>query len=68
MDGLALLGLILIVYAVFVAVLTIKKPESVWKMGKIQFFIKTLGDRGTDVLFYVFAAVALGFGIWLLVG
>jgi len=67
MDGLALLGLILILYAVVVVVLAVRKPESIWKMGKIQLFIKMLGDKGTVALFYVIAAVALGFGVWLLV-
>ena len=67
MNGLALLGLILILYAVVVVVLAIKKPKSIWEMGKIKMFIKLLGDKGTVVMFYVIAAVALGFGIWLLV-
>ena len=67
MNGLALLGLILILYAVVVVVLAIKKPKAIWEMGKIKMFIKLLGDKGTVIMFYVIAAVALGFGIWLLV-
>ncbi|MBN1685043.1 MAG: hypothetical protein JW852_00230 [Spirochaetales bacterium] len=67
MNGLALLGLLLILYAVVVVVLAVKKPKPIWEMGKIQMFIKLLGDRGTVILFYVLAAIALGFGIWLLV-
>lgn len=67
MNGLALLGLFLILYSVIVVVLAIKKPKSIWEMGKIKFFIKLLGDKGTVIMFYVIAAVALGFGIWLLV-
>jgi hypothetical protein len=67
MNGLALLGLFLILYAILVVVLAIKKPKSIWEMGKIKFFIKLLGDKGTVIMFYVIAAVALGFGIWLLV-
>ena len=67
MNGLALLGLFLILYSVVVVVITIKKPKSIWEMGKIKFFIKLLGDKGTVIFFYVFAAVALGCGIWLLV-
>lgn len=67
MNGLALLGLILILYAVLVVVLAVKKPKSIWEMGKVKLFIKLLGDKGTVVFFYVIAAVALGFGIWLLV-
>lgn len=67
MNGLALLGLFLILYAVLVVVLAIKKPKSIWEMGKIKMFIKLLGEKGTVIFFYVIAAVALGFGIWLLV-
>ena len=66
MNGLALLGLFLILYSIVVVILAIKRPKSIWEMGKIRFFIKLLGDRGTVVLFYVIAGVALGFGIWLL--
>jgi len=67
MNGLALLGLFLILYAIVVVVLAIKKPKSIWEMGKIKAFIKVLGEKGTVIFFYVFAAIALGFGIWLLV-
>ena len=66
-NGLAILGLFLILYAVAVVVLAIKKPKSIWEMRKVQMFIKLLGDRGTVILFYVLGAVALGLGIWLLV-
>lgn len=67
MNGLALLGLILILYSILVVFITIKKPKSIWEMGKIKMFIKLLGEKGTIIFFYVFAAIALGFGIWLLV-
>ena len=66
MNGLALLGIFLIIYSVAVVVLAIKKPKAIWQMGKIQGFIKLLGDKGTVIFFLVWAAIALGFGIWLL--
>jgi len=66
MNGLALLGLSLILYAIAVVVLAVKRPASIWEMGKIRWFRKALGENGTVILFYVIAAVALGFGIWLL--
>ena len=66
-NGLAILGLFLILYAVAVVVLAIKKPKSIWEMRKVQMFIKLLGDGGTVILFYVLGAVAFGLGIWLLV-
>ena len=67
MNGLALLGLFLILYAIVVVVLAAKKPTSIWEMGKVKWFRKALGETGTVILFYVIASVALGFGIWLLV-
>ncbi|WP_312649377.1 hypothetical protein [Proteiniclasticum sp.] len=67
MDGLALLGLILIAYAAAVVFLTLKKPEQIWNMAKIRMFRKVLGEKGTDIFFYVFALIAAGLGIWLLV-
>jgi hypothetical protein len=68
MNGLALLGLFLILYGVFVIFLTItKKPQSIWNMAKVQAFIKVLGNTGTAIFFYIFGAAALGIGIWLLV-
>ena len=66
MDGLALLGLILIAYAGAVIFITVKKPEQIWNMAKIKLFRKMLGDRGTEIFFYLFALAAAGFGVWLL--
>ena len=67
MDGLALLGLILILYAGAVVYITLKKPEAIWNMAKIRMFQKILGDRGTEIFFYLFALASVGFGLWLLV-
>jgi len=65
-NGLALLGIILLLYAVLVVVLAVKKPTSIWEMAKVRAFRKLLGEKGTLILFYVLAVVAAGFGIWLL--
>ncbi|SDI93448.1 hypothetical protein [Proteiniclasticum ruminis] len=67
MDGLALIGLILLVYAGAVVYITLKKPEAIWNMAKIRVFRKLLGDRGTEIFFYLFALASAGFGLWLLV-
>ena len=67
MDGLALLGLILILYAGAVVYIALKKPEAIWNMAKIRMFRKLLGDRGTEIFFYLIALASAGFGIWLLV-
>ncbi len=67
MDGLALIGLILLVYAGAVVYITLKKPKAIWNMAKIRVFRKLLGDRGTEIFFYLFALASAGFGLWLLV-
>jgi hypothetical protein len=62
----ALIGILLIAYAAVVVMLTLKKPESIWSMKKIQLFEKALGVKGTEILFYVFAVVAAAVGVYLM--
>ncbi len=62
-----ILAIVLVVYAVVVVVIAVIKPESIWKMKKIEMFKKVLGDKGTEIFFYIWALLALGIGIWLLV-
>lgn len=66
MDTMALLGILALLYAVTVIGITIKRPEKIWKMKKIQFFIKYLGEKGTVIFFYIWAFIFVGIGIWLL--
>ena len=61
------LGIFLLVYAVAVFWITIAKPAKIWNIGKIQGFIKILGDTGTRIFFAIWGLAALGFGIWLVV-
>lgn len=67
MGGMKLLGIVLLVYAVIVIILAVKKPASIWKMKKIQLFIKYLGESGTVIFFYAWALMAAGIGLWLLI-
>ena len=67
MNGLALLGIFLIIYAVAVVFITLKKPDSIWNMAKIRMFRKVLGEKGTVVFFYIFAVAAAVVGIWLMI-
>lgn len=62
-----ILAIVLIVYAVAVVVIAVVKPEKIWKIKKIEMFIKVLGDRGTEIFFYIWALLALFLGIWLLI-
>lgn len=66
MNGWGLLGLILVLYAAVVVYITAKKPPKIWDMVKIRTFRKVLGEKGTVIFFYIFAAISLGVGIWLL--
>lgn len=67
MNGLALLGILLIIYASGVFFITMKKPESIWNMVKIRMFRKVLGEVGTVILFYIIAIIAAAVGIWLMI-
>lgn len=58
------LGLLAFVYAAFVVFVAMKKPEGIWKMAKIQAFVKVLGEKGTVIFFYVWGAIFVGLGIW----
>lgn len=66
MNGLGLLGIVLVIYAAVVVYITIKKPKAIWEMAKIKVFIKVLGEKGTVIFFYAFAAIAAIVGIWLM--
>lgn len=67
MNWLALLGVLLAAYAVFVFYVSFKKPEKIWEMGKVKGFRKVLGEVGTMVLFIIFGLAIGGLGIWLIV-
>ena len=66
MDATTIWGIILLVYAAFVILITVIKPAPIWRMGKIQAFVKLLGEKGTVIFFLVFALIAAGIGIALL--
>lgn len=66
MNVRAFIGVLLLLYGALVVFLTLNKPKVIWNMKKIKLFEKLLGERGTVVFFYVFAAVSIAAGIWLL--
>lgn len=67
MDGLALLGIVLVVYSVFVFYIAAKKPKKIWDMGKIEGFKKFLGEKGTVIFFIIWGLLTLAIGIWLII-
>ncbi|MDY0236899.1 MAG: hypothetical protein RBR71_12805 [Gudongella sp.] len=58
-------GILAVIYAVAVVVIAVVKPESIWNMKKIEMFKKVLGDKGTEIFFYIWALIFLFLGIWL---
>ena len=67
MDTMALLGIVAIIYAALVFWMTAKKPQQLWGIAKVQFFIKILGEKGTEIFFYIWGLAFLVLGIWLFV-
>lgn len=65
--GLFILGIFLIVWGAATALIAFLKPKPIWQMGKIQGFVKLLGETGTVILFLVMTVIAEGFGVWLLI-
>jgi hypothetical protein len=63
--GLFIPGIFLILWGIATILIALIKPEKLWHMGKIQGFVKIMGDTGTMILLLVVDIVALGFGIWL---
>lgn len=60
------LGIFLVVYGVFCIIVGITKLPAIWNMGKIQIFVKFLGDLGTRIFILVWGLIATGFGIYFL--
>lgn len=58
-------GVLAVLYAAAVVVIAITKPEKIWNMKKIELFKKWMGEKGTEVFFYVWAVIFLVLGIWL---
>ncbi|QOR35028.1 hypothetical protein IMX26_16440 [Clostridium sp. 'deep sea'] len=62
-----LLGLLCVIYGLFVYFLTITKPPKLWGIGKIQAFVKVLGNTGTNIFFYIWGTGFIALGVWLFI-
>lgn len=58
-------GILSILYAGLVVVIAVLKPVQIWNMKKIELFKKVLGDKGTEIFFYIWALIFLVLGVWL---
>lgn len=61
-----LFALIAFAYAALVWFIIIKKPKSMMKLGKVEMFQKMIGEKATDIFYYVFGAIAAGLGVFFL--
>lgn len=61
------LGIFLVLYGIAVYLIAALRPEKIWQMGKIQGFVKILGETGTRIFLFIFGGASLGFGIWFLI-
>lgn len=59
-------GILAIAYAALVVVIAVMKPKAIWTMKKIELFKKFLGEKGTEIFFYIWAFLFLALGVWLL--
>ncbi len=66
MNWYPLIALIAFAYAAATLFIIIKKPPSMMKLGKVEIFQKMIGEKGTDILYYAVAALAIGIGVWAL--
>ena len=66
MNWYPLLALLAFAYTAAVLWITIKKPEKIWGMAKIQGFVKVLGERGTEIFFIVWGIGFAVLGVWLM--
>lgn len=67
MSGWAILGIVLIVYFLFIIYISFAKPTKIWNTGKIQGFVKSFGETGTVVFFIIWGLIVGGIGVWLLI-
>ena len=67
MNGLALLGILAILYGAFVFYIAITKVPAIWNMKKIEGFKKVLGEKGTVIFFYIWGVAFAAVGIWLII-
>ena len=61
------LGWFLVAYGVLVLHAAFARPQWIWNTGKVQGFVKLLGERGTVIFFIVIGAAALAGGVAILV-
>jgi hypothetical protein len=67
MNGWMILGIFLILWGLAVIYIIALRPKWYWNGRKGQFYMKRMGEKGTNIFFGILAAVTIGAGIYLLV-
>ena len=67
MTGLIILAIILILWGVIATLIAIIKPKKLWEIGKIQGFVKLMGDTATTIMILVLGVGAIVAGVLILV-
>jgi peroxiredoxin family protein len=67
MSNLQSLGVFLVLWGLATLAVGVFQPAAVWNNMKIQSFVKSFGDRGTQVFLGFWGLMGLGGGIALLV-
>jgi len=66
METLTIIAYALILYGIIAIALAYFKPNSIWKIGKIQGFVQLLGEKGTVVFFTLIGVATIAGGVYLL--
>ena len=66
MDWTFIIGLLLVLWGACMFVVAVAKPKKIWGTGKIQGFVRLLGEKAAAILFVVIGAVAAAGGILLM--
>ncbi len=66
MNSYALIGIVLMIYAGAVIGIAISKPPKLWNIAKIKWFRDKLGEKGSVIFFFIWAAFFAGIGFYLL--
>lgn len=66
MTGLIILAILLILWGVLSLAIALIKPATIWSLGKIQGFVKLLGDKGARIFLSILGIAAIFAGSLLL--
>lgn len=60
-------GIALGIYGLFCIIVGVTKMNAIWKTGKVQGFVKLMGEKGTQIFFSIWGLAALAGGIVMII-